>query len=216
MSQPHFLIADVKVINEAKYEGYRMQMVAAITAFGGRLLARGQEPKVIEGGWSPQRMFLAEFPETVAAQEFPASSLYRAAAELAHNCAMVDMVLVAGLKASRHASATHRPAYAVADTKVINRQRFTELSPMINQEIHRYHGRHLAWSDHAQTVEGNWAPALLTVLEFPDYQETLTNYASVEYRNTHEVLSNAAMIDLVLLRGIGSDGADGADGTSGA
>ena len=207
MSTPSFLIADIRVINEAKYEEYRVEIVDAMTAFGGRLLARGQEPKVIEGGWTPQRMFLAEFPETVAAQAFQASAQYRQAAELAHNCAMVDMVLVEGIKASRHAGAAHRPAYAVADTKVINRPRFTELSPAINDAVHRYHGRHLAWSNHAATIEGNWAPALLTLLEFPDYDETLINYASSDYRNTHELLSNAAMIDLVLLRGIGADGA---------
>ena len=206
MSTPSFLIADIRVINEAKYEEYRVEIVAAMAAFGGRMLARGQEPKVIEGGWSPQRMFVAEFPALAAAEQFRISEQYRAASELAHNCAMVDLVLVEGIKASRHASAAHRPAYAVADTRVINRARFAELSPAINDAIHRYHGRHLAWSDRAVTVEGNWAPALLTLLEFPDYEETLANYASADYRKTHEVLSNAAMIDLVLLRGIGADG----------
>ena len=206
MSVPAFLIADIRVINEGKFADYRVQMTGAITSFGGRLLARGQEPKVIEGGWSPQRMLVAEFADIAAARGFRSSDQYRAAADLAHNCAMVDMVVVEGMKVSRHAGAAHRPAYAVADTKVINRARFAELSPAINDAIHRYHGRHLAWSNHAETVEGTWAPALLTLLEFPDYDEALANYASADYRNTHEVLSNAAMIDLVLLRGIGADG----------
>ena len=150
-------------------------------------------------------MLVAEFPGAGAAQRFRASDQYRSAAELAHNCAMVDMVLVEGIKTSRHAGAAHSPAYAVADTRVVNQARFAELSHLINEAIHRYRGRHLAWSDHAETVEGNWAPALLTLLEFPDYEQTLVHYASADYRNTREVLSNAAMIDLVLLRGIGAD-----------
>ena len=205
MSAPVFLIADIRVINEEKYAEYRDQMMLAIAAFGGRLIARGQEPKVIEGGWSPARMLVAEFPDAGAAQRFRASDQYRSAAELAHNCAMVDMVLVEGIKTSRHAGAAHSPAYVVADTRVVNQARFAELSHSINEAIHRYHGRHLAWSDHAETVEGNWAPALLTLLEFPDYEQTLVHYASADYGQTREVLSNAAMIDLVLLRGIGAD-----------
>ena len=206
MSAPVFLIADIRVINEEKYAEYRDQMMLAIAAFGGRLIARGQEPKVIEGGWSPARMLVAEFPGAGAGQRFRASDQYRSAAELAHNCAMVDMVLVEGFKTSRHAGAAHSPAYAVADTRVVNQARFAELSQSINEAIHRYHGRHLAWSDHAETVEGNWAPTLFTLLEFPDYEQTLAHYVSADYRQTHEILSNAAMIDLVLLRGIGADG----------
>ena len=45
----------------------------------------------------------------------------------------------------------------------------------------------------------------MLVAEFFDYEQTLVHYASVDYRHTHELLSNAAMIDLVLLRGIRAD-----------
>ena len=54
-------------------------------------------------------------------------------------------------------------------------------------------------------VEGGWSPARMLVAEFSDYEQTLVHYASADYRHTHEVLSNAAMIDLVLLRGIGAE-----------
>ena len=45
----------------------------------------------------------------------------------------------------------------------------------------------------------------MLVAEFSDYEQTLVHYASADYRHTHELLSNAAMIDLVLLRGIGAE-----------
>ena len=205
MSAPVFLIADIRVINEQKYEGYRLAMHAVIEGFGGRFLARGQEPKVIEGGWNPSRMVIAEFPDAGAAQRFHASDQYRDACQLSHNCAMVDMVLAGGMKFARHVGGTSAPAYAVADTRVVNRARFEELSQSINDAVHGYHGRHLAWTDKVQTIEGNWAPTLLTLLEFPDYATALENYASTAYRDTHQLLSNAAMIDLLLLRGIGAD-----------
>ena len=202
MSAPVFLIADVRVINESKYEDYRLALRRAIEGHGGRTLAGDQKPKVVEGGWTPAHMMIVEFPDSEAAQRFRTSDDYRNASDLSHNCAMVDLVLARGLKCARHAGESPEAAYAVADTNVVNRARFRELSQSINDAVHGYHGRHLAWTDQTETIEGNWAPTLLTLLEFPDYSTALEIYASPAYRETHQLLSNAAMIDLLLLRGI--------------
>ena len=203
MSEPVFLIADTRVINEAKYEEYLAAMGAAILAHDGRFLAQDQPPKAIEGDWNPSHMMIAEFADSKVAQAFHASKAFRQAADLSHNCAMVDMVLVNGIKLARHAGKAAAPAYAIADSHVVNRARFQEMSQAINDAVHSYQGRHLAWSDRAQTIAGNWAPPLLTLLEFPDYEGALLNYASEAYRQTHELLANAALINLLLLRGVG-------------
>jgi uncharacterized protein (DUF1330 family) len=205
MSAPVFLIADTRVINEAKYEAYRSAISAAVLAHGGRFLAHDQQPRAIEGDWNPSHMMIAEFASAVAAEAFHAADDFRQAFDLSHNCAMVDMVLVNGIKVARHAGGSGTPAYAVADSHVVNRARFQELSQAINDAVHSYQGRHLAWSDHSRTIAGNWTPPLLTLIEFPDYDGALVNYASESYRKTHELLSNAAMISLLLLRGAGAD-----------
>ena len=205
MSAPVFLIADTRVINEAKYEEYHRAFCAAVGVHSGRFLALGQTPKAIEGDWNPSHMLIAQFASAKAAEAFEASANFRLAFELSHNCAMVDMVLVPGIKVARHAGGSGTPAYAVADSHVVNRARFQELSQAINDAVRSYQGRHLAWSDSARTIAGNWAPPLLTLIEFPDYDGALTNYASEAYRQTHELLSNAAMINLLLLRGAGAD-----------
>ncbi len=204
MSAPVFLIADTRVINEAKYEEYHRAFCAAVGAHGGRFLAHDQAPKAIEGDWNPSHMLIVQFESAKAAEAFQASHDFRQAAELSHNCAMVDMVMVPGIKVARHAGGG-APAYAVADSHVVNRVRFQELSQAINDAVHSYQGRHLAWSDGARTIAGNWAPPLLTLIEFPDYDGALKNYASEAYRQTHELLANAAMINLLLLRGAGAD-----------
>ena len=38
MSAPVFSIADIRVINQGEYAGYRNQMLLALAAFGGRLI----------------------------------------------------------------------------------------------------------------------------------------------------------------------------------
>ncbi len=207
MSAPVFLIADTRVINEAKYAEYHDALCIAVRQHGGRFLAHDQTPKTIEGDWNPTHMMVAQFSAAEAAAAFRDSTSFRQAADMSHNCAMVDMVLVPGIKVARHAGGGGTPAYAVADSHVVNRARFQELSQAINDAVHSYRGRHLAWSDKAQTIAGNWAPPLLTLIEFPDYEGALTNYASEAYRQTHELLSNAAMINLLLLRGAVSDAA---------
>ena len=181
MSTPVFLIADTRVINDAKYGAYRSSLTAAVVAHGGRFLAYDQQPKAIEGDWNPSHMMIAEFAGAAAAEAFHASAEFRQASELSHNCAMVDMVLVPGIKVARHAGRAGAPAYAVADSHVVNRARFQELSQAINDAVHSYRGRHLAWSDASRTIAGNWAPPLLTLIEFPDYDGALVNYASESY-----------------------------------
>ena len=205
MSAPVFLIADTRVINESKYEAYRHAISAVVLAHGGRFLAHDQQPRAIEGDWNPSHMMIAEFASAEGAEAFHASDDFRQAFDLSHNCAMVDMVLVNGIKVARHAGGNGTPAYAVADSHVVNRARFQELSQAINDAVHSYQGRHLAWSNCSRTIAGNWTPPLLTLIEFPDYDGALVNYASESYRKTHELLSNAAMISLLLLRGAGAD-----------
>lgn len=206
VSGPVFLITDTRVINAAKYHDYHQALLKVLLEHGGRILASDQAPQVVEGDWRPTNMMIVEFAGIEAVRACHASDACQAALALSHNCAMVDMVLVEGLKSARHAGKADAPAYAVADSHVVNRARFQELSQSINDAVHRYQGRHLAWSDSAETLGGNWAPPLLTLLEFPDHAAALGSYQSDEYRKTHELLANAAMINLLLLRGVGADG----------
>jgi len=59
---PAYLIADVEVLDSAGYEAYRQRVPATIAAYGGRYIARGGDTEALEGGWSPQRCVLIEFP----------------------------------------------------------------------------------------------------------------------------------------------------------
>jgi uncharacterized protein (DUF1330 family) len=57
-----YVIADIEVLDPAGYEAYRQQVPATIAAYGGRYLARGGATAVLEGGWSPRRCVILEFP----------------------------------------------------------------------------------------------------------------------------------------------------------
>ena len=200
-----YLIADVHVINRDKYDEYRRALREAIRRHGGRYLARGQAPEVVQGGWAPLRMFMVEFEQRADADALIASDEYARLAEMRANRAMLDMVLVDGVAASRHAGAGAAPVYAVADTRIVNRPAFEEYKAAIHEAIRSHHGHYLVLSEQVTTVAGNWAPQLLTVLEFPDRQAAIDAHTASRYQDLRDLINNTAMIDMVLLSGALAD-----------
>ena len=64
---PTYLIADIRVINQQRYEEYRLMVRDAVLGHGGRYVVRTSTVEVIEGGWAPPRLVVIEFPTRAAA-----------------------------------------------------------------------------------------------------------------------------------------------------
>lgn len=95
---PAYVIADVKVSDPARYEGYRALSPGAIAAAGGRFIVRGGETAVLEGDWRPGRVVVVEFETMAAAKAFYDSALYRQAREArAGATELFDMICVEGV-----------------------------------------------------------------------------------------------------------------------
>jgi len=77
-----YVIADVTVTNPEGYAAYRPLAAASITRYGGKFLARGGAVEPLEGGWSPSRVVIIEFPSIAAARTWYASPEYQAALKL--------------------------------------------------------------------------------------------------------------------------------------
>ena len=94
---PAYILVDCEVTDPARYEQYKALAPAAIARYGGRYLARGGETVKLEGGWTPNRVVLLEFPTLDAVRAFHDSPEYRAAREARRGAANMNMVAVAGL-----------------------------------------------------------------------------------------------------------------------
>ncbi len=88
---PTYLIADIRVINQQRYDEYRPLVRDAVQCFGGRYVVRTSDIGVVDGGWAPPRLIMIEFP-TRAAAAFYNSPDYREARDLRSNAAMMDIV----------------------------------------------------------------------------------------------------------------------------
>ena len=72
-----YLIAEIEVHDPALFEEYRKQVPATIARYGGKYLVRGGATDTIEGGWTPARLVVLEFPSLEQARKWYHSAEYK-------------------------------------------------------------------------------------------------------------------------------------------
>jgi uncharacterized protein (DUF1330 family) len=92
-----YIVVETDIHDPEQYELYKQASPAAVTAGGGRFVARGGELAVLEGDWRPKRLTLLEFPDLEAAKRFYESSEYQEAKRLREGAARFNMVAVNGV-----------------------------------------------------------------------------------------------------------------------
>ena len=65
-----YAIAEIDVVDPAAYEDYRKQVLAVVTKYGGKFIVRGGKIDPKEGGWTPKRLVVVEFPSMAQAQKW--------------------------------------------------------------------------------------------------------------------------------------------------
>ena len=91
-----YVIGDIEVTDAAVYEDYRRQVAATVQKYGGRFVVRGGKVEALEGGWSPKRVVLLEFPSMEQAQKWYRSSEYAPLIALRQRASRGKLVLVEG------------------------------------------------------------------------------------------------------------------------
>jgi len=91
-----YIIADVDVTNPAGYDEYRRQVPATVEKYGGRFVVRGGALEGLEGGWSPKRIVVLEFPTVDAAKRWYNSPEYKPLIALRQKASRGSLVVVEG------------------------------------------------------------------------------------------------------------------------
>jgi uncharacterized protein (DUF1330 family) len=87
----------VEVKDPTRYEDYRKQVLATVTAYGGRFIARAGKTEVLEGPWTPKRLVILEFPSFERAKEWWSSPEYAGPKALRQATSDGTLVLIDGL-----------------------------------------------------------------------------------------------------------------------
>jgi len=91
-----YVIVEIEVVDPAAYEDYRKQVPAVVTKFGGKFIVRGGRIDPKEGGWTPKRIVVVEFPSMAQAQKWYDSPDYAPLIKLRQKASKGKLILVEG------------------------------------------------------------------------------------------------------------------------
>jgi uncharacterized protein (DUF1330 family) len=91
-----YAIAEIEITDPSAYEDYRRQVPAVIAKYGGRYVVRGGKVESLEGGWSPKRMAVVEFPSMDQALKWYRSSDYAPLIKLRQKASRGKLIIVEG------------------------------------------------------------------------------------------------------------------------
>jgi uncharacterized protein (DUF1330 family) len=94
------------------------------------------------------------------------------------------------------------PAYLIADVAITDAAGFEEYRKQVPATIAKYGGRFLARGGAVQTLEGDWRPQRLVVLEFPSVEQAKRWHDSEEYRGPKALRIRTAKTNLILVEGM--------------
>jgi uncharacterized protein (DUF1330 family) len=92
---PAYVIGEVDIIKPDQIKRYSGMVAAAVDKYGGRYLARGATPQVLEGG-PAHRILVIEFPTVEQAQTWFASPEYAEAKAVRQGASNLRLILIEG------------------------------------------------------------------------------------------------------------------------
>ena len=94
---PAYIVVDLEVLDAERYESYKLQVPPTLKSYEGRFIVRGGKVETLEGGWSPERLVILEFPSGEKARAWWNSPEYAKAKMLRQETARSRIILVEGV-----------------------------------------------------------------------------------------------------------------------
>ncbi len=92
-----YVVIEIVVKNPEGYEEYKVLAPPAISAYGGKYIARGGKAENLEGSWQPNRIVILEFESVEKAKQWLDSEEYQEAKALRHKYASSNAIVVEGV-----------------------------------------------------------------------------------------------------------------------
>ena len=92
-------------------------------------------------------------------------------------------------------------AYVIVDVDVQDPQRYVRYKDMAKPIVESFGGKYLARAGRTETLEGDWAPKRLVILEFPSIEQAQLWLNSEEYREARQLRHDTARTQMVVIEG---------------
>ncbi len=93
-------------------------------------------------------------------------------------------------------------AYVIFDIDVKDPATYKEYAGLAPDTVKAYGGKYLARGGHTETLEGEWAPKRLVILEFESVKRAKEWLDSPEYTPVKRMRHRAASSNMVVIEGI--------------
>jgi uncharacterized protein (DUF1330 family) len=91
-----YVIVEIEILDQAKYDKYRQMAPASIQQYGGTYIVRGGRIDPLEGAWKPERLAILEFESVERAKAWYNSAEYAPAKKIRHEASRSKVLIVEG------------------------------------------------------------------------------------------------------------------------
>ena len=93
------------------------------------------------------------------------------------------------------------PGYVIAEVTVTHPEEYARYREMVPPTVAKYGGRFVVRGGKTETVEGEWAPTRLVVIEFESAARAREWWASEEYREAKALRQRTARSNVLTVEG---------------
>jgi uncharacterized protein (DUF1330 family) len=94
-------------------------------------------------------------------------------------------------------------AFIIVEVEVLDKQRYETYKQMVPPSLEAYGGKFLVRGGSVETLEGEWSPKRLVILEFSSMEEAKAWWESQEYSEAKAVRQASANTQMILAEGVG-------------
>jgi uncharacterized protein (DUF1330 family) len=93
------------------------------------------------------------------------------------------------------------PAYIVVEIEVNDPVRYENYKKMVPPSLDAFSGRFLVRGGETETLEGDWAPKRLVIVEFPSVEKAKAWWNSTEYAEAKALRQATAKTQMIVAQG---------------
>jgi uncharacterized protein (DUF1330 family) len=93
-------------------------------------------------------------------------------------------------------------AFVVVEVEVHDKERYETYKQMAAASVAAHGGRYLVRGGAVETLEGEWSPKRLVILEFPSMDQARAWRGSQDYAEAIAVRRDAARVQMILAEGV--------------
>jgi uncharacterized protein (DUF1330 family) len=94
------------------------------------------------------------------------------------------------------------PAYIIVEIEILDPVGYAEYKNLAGASVEKYGGKYIVRGGKAETLEGDWQPKRIVVLEFESAQRAKEWLNCEEYREPRKMRHRTARTNMILVDGL--------------